>query len=291
MTETQSVPKAALWMAGWLALMLVTAIAGRETTRDLNVFQIMEMRSVIGFFMLLPLVRMAGGFGAMRTARPLGHIARNAAHYSGQLAWLYALTLIPLAELVSIEFTMPFWAAILAVIYLGEKMNGRKIAAIVLGIVGVAIVVRPGAEAANPGHLIMLAGAVAFAVAVVLVKSLTRTESVVRIIFWMVIVQSAIGLIPAIYVWKNPPLEVWPWIVVIAFSGTFSHFCMTRALVYADAMVVVPMDFLRVPLTALVGWLLYAERIDAYTAAGAALILVGNLLNLQRRKRPVIAGG
>jgi drug/metabolite transporter (DMT)-like permease len=132
---------------------------------------------------------------------------------------------------------------------------------------------------------------VAFGVSVVLVKSLTRTDSAVRIIFWMVIIQSVIGLVPAIYVWKNPPLEVWPWVVVIAFSGTFSHFCMTRALVYADATVVVPMDFLRVPLTALIGWLLYAEHIDVYTAAGATLILAGNLLNLQRRKRPIIAGG
>jgi drug/metabolite transporter (DMT)-like permease len=291
MNETPSVSKAALWMGGWLALMLVTMIAGRETTRDLNVFQIMEMRSVIGFFMLLPLVYAAGGFKAMRTARPVGHIARNAAHYSGQLGWLYALTLIPLAELVSIEFTMPLWAAILAVIYLGEKMNARKIAAIVLGIVGVAIIVRPGAGTADVGHLVILAGAVAFGVSVVLVKSLTRTDSAVRIIFWMVIIQSVIGLVPAIYVWNNPPLEVWPWVVVIAFSGTFSHFCMTRALVYADATVVVPMDFLRVPLTALIGWLLYAEHIDVYTAAGATLILAGNLLNLQRRKRPIIAGG
>jgi drug/metabolite transporter (DMT)-like permease len=284
MSETQSIPKAALWMVGWLALMLVTAVAGRETTYDLNVFQVMELRSVIGFFMLLPLVWMAGGFAAMKTARPLGHIARNAAHYTGQLAWLYALTLISLAEVVSIEFTTPFWTAILAVVYLGEKLNGAKIAAVLLGVVGVAIIVRPGAGFAETGHLVMLAGAVGFAVSIVLVKSLTRTESVVRIIFWMVVVQSAIGAIPAIYVWRNPPPEVWPWIVVIAFSGTFSHFCMARALAHADAMVVVPMDFLRVPLTALIGWLLYSEQIDIFTAAGAALILLGNLLNIQRSK-------
>lgn len=286
MANEQSIPKAALWMAGWLFLMLVTAVAGRETTDELNVFQVMEMRSIIGFFMLLPLVRAAGGFAAMRTARPIGHIARNAAHYFGQLAWLYALTLIPLAELVSIEFTTPFWTAILAVIYLGEKLNRAKIAAIALGIIGVAVIVRPGLGSADAGHLVMLAGAIGFAVSIVLVKSLTRTESVVRIIFWMVIVQSAIGLVPAIAVWKNPSLEVWLWVVVISFSGTFSHFCMARALACADAMVVVPMDFLRVPLTALIGWLLYSEQIDVFTAAGAGLILFGNLLNIQRAPKP-----
>ncbi|RVA45012.1 EamA family transporter, partial [Mesorhizobium sp. M7A.F.Ca.US.001.01.1.1] len=121
-------------------------------------------------------------------------------------------------------------------------------------------------------------------ISVVTVKSLTRTDSVVRIICWMLIVQSVVGLIPALYTWRNPPLELWPWIVLIAFTGMSSHFCMARALGYADATIVSPMDFLRVPLSALIGWLLYSEQIDAFTAGGALLILMGNLLNLQRRQ-------
>jgi drug/metabolite transporter (DMT)-like permease len=105
----------------------------------------------------------------------------------------------------------------------------------------------------------------------------------VRIIFWMLIVQSALGLVPALYEWRNPPLELWPWILLIAFTGMSSHFCMARALAYAEATVISPMDFLRVPLSALIGWLLYQEQIDAFTAGGALLILMGNLLNLQRK--------
>ncbi len=260
------------------------AVAGRATTDFLDVFQVMEMRSIIGFFILLPLVLREGGFKAMRTQRPLEHIGRNVVHYAGQFAWLYALTLIPLAQLISIEFTTPIWTAMLAVIFLGEKLNRWKVAAIVLGIIGVAVIVRPGVEKVDPGHLIMLAGAVAFGISVVMVKSLTRTESVVRIIFWMLIIQSIIGLIPAIQTWKSPPVELWPWIVLISFTGMSSHFCMARALSLADATAVMPLDFLRVPLSALTGWLLYSEGIDMFTALGAALILGGNLLNLQRRK-------
>ena len=275
--------KATLWMLGSITSFLVMAVAGRATTADLDVFQVMEMRSIIGFFILLPLVHMEGGFTAMRSQRPLQHIGRNVVHYAGQFAWLYALTLIPLAELISIEFTTPIWTAILAVIFLGERLNRSKIAAIVLGMVGVAVIVRPGVERIDPGHLIMLAGAVAFGISVVMVKSLTRTESVVRIIFWMLIIQSIIGLVPAIQTWQNPPVELWPWIVLISFTGMSSHFCMARALSYADATAIMPLDFLRVPLSALIGWLLYSERIDMFTAIGAALILVGNLLNLQRR--------
>ncbi len=279
----QSNARAAAWMMGWLVLMMVTAVAGREAARALSVFLVMELRSLIGIVMLMPLVVRAGGLAAMRTSRPIGHVARNAVHYVGQLAFLYAVTVISLAELVSIEFTTPFWTAILAVLFLGEKMTRATAAAIALGILGVAVIVRPGTEAIETGHLVMLGGAVAFGISLVMVKSLTRTESTVRIIFWMLVVQAAIGLAPALYLWRTPSAEAWPWIILISFSGTFSHFCMTRALAYADAMVVAPMDYLRVPLTALVGWLLYSEKIDIYIAIGAALILAGNLVNLRRR--------
>src|SRR3954464_7470563 len=157
-----SKPKAALWMAGWLTLMLIVAVAGRETTRELNVFQIMEVRSVLGFVMLYPLIRINGGFAAMRTSRPLQHIGRNLVHYGAQLGWFFALTLIPLGQVVSIEFTMPIWTAILASGFLGERLSGWKILAIVLGLVGVAVIVRPGIGAINPGQLIALAAAVGF---------------------------------------------------------------------------------------------------------------------------------
>jgi drug/metabolite transporter (DMT)-like permease len=110
------------------------------------------------------------------------------------------------------------------------------------------------------------------------------------IIFWMLVIQSAIGLVPALLVWRWPSAEIWPWVVLVAFCGTFSHYCMARAMVHADATVVVPMDFLRVPLTAIAGWLIYSETLDALTVIGATLILVGNLLNLKRTREPRAAG-
>ncbi len=143
-------------MAGWLALMLIMTIAGRETTRELSVFQIMEVRSILGFFMLYPLIRLHGGFSAMKTSRPLQHVGRNLIHYAAQLGWFFALTLIPLGQVVSIEFTMPIWTAILAASFLGERITVWKLAAIVLGVVGVLVIVRPAAGEINPGQLIAL---------------------------------------------------------------------------------------------------------------------------------------
>lgn len=270
-------------MALSIASFLGMTVAGRETTNALNVLQVTELRSVVGFIILLPLVMASGGFSAMRTKRPMQHVARNVVHYMGQAGWLYALTLIPLAELVSIEFTTPIWTAILAVMFLGEKLNARKLIAIAFGMLGVLVIVRPGMGTIATGHLIVLCAAVSFGISIVMVKSLTRTESVVRIIFWMLVVQSIIGFIPAWIEWRNPPLALWPWIVAIAFTGMSSHFCLARALTYADATLVSPMDFLRLPFTALLGWLVYSENVDAFTIAGAALILLGNLLNLRRR--------
>jgi drug/metabolite transporter (DMT)-like permease len=247
------------------------------------VFQVLELRSVIGWFIILPVVMASGGFTAMRSSRMKLHVARNVVHYVGQGAWLYALTLIPLAVLISVEFTTPIWTAILAVSFLGERMTRARIASIVLGLIGVIVIVRPSAGSVNPGHLMVLGAAVCFGISMVMVKSLTRTESTIRIIFWMLIVQSALGLVPALYEWRNPPLDLWPWIVVIAFTGMSSHLCLARALVYAEATLIAPMDFLRVPLSALIGWLLYSEQIDIYVAVGAALILAGNMLNLKRK--------
>jgi drug/metabolite transporter (DMT)-like permease len=268
-------------MTGWLALMLIVAIAGRETTRELNVFQIMEARSVLGFFMLYPLIRLSGGFEAMKTSRPLQHVARNLIHYAAQLGWFFALTLIPLGQVVAIEFTMPIWTAILAASFLGERMTIWKISAIVLGVVGVVVIVRPAAGEINPGQLIALGAAVGFGISVAMMKSLTRTEMTLAIIFWMLVIQSAAGFFPSLYVWRWPSAYAWGWLVVIAFCGTFSHYCMARAMLYADATVVLPMDFLRVPLAAAAGWLIYSERLDMFTLLGAALILTGNLLNLR----------
>jgi drug/metabolite transporter (DMT)-like permease len=281
MQNVPSKPKAALWMSGWLTLTLVMAVAGREATRELNVFQLMEMRSVIGFFLLYPLIHVNGGLAIVKTTRLVQHIARNLVHYSAQLGWFFALTLIPIGQVVAIEFTMPIWTAILAASFLGERMTVWKIAAIVLGLIGVLVIVRPATGEVNPGQLIALGAAVGFGISIAVVKSLTRTEQTLSIIFWMIVVQSTAGLIPTLVVWTWPSATTWGWIVVIAICGTFSHFCLARAMLYADATIVIPMDFLRVPLTATAGWLLYGERLDALTVLGAALILTGNLLNLK----------
>jgi len=278
---------AGLWMTGWLAAMVTLAVAARQAGKLLHVFQIMEIRSLLGIVLFAPMIAAAGGLRAMRTRRFGGHLARNAVHYVAQFLWILAITMIPIAEVVAIEFTGPVWVALLAVVALGEKMTAARITAVALGVVGVVIIVRPGLDHIEVGQVVALLAAIGFAGSIILVKSLTRTESVVSIIFWMLILQSAIGAIPAAMVWQNPPMTLWPWLMVIAVCGTYSHFCMTHALRHADATTVVPLDFLRVPLTAVAAWLIFSERFDVFTVIGAAVILGGNLLNLKGSASPL----
>ena len=146
------------------------------------------------------------------------------------------------------------------------------------------LIVRPDATSLSTGQAVALAAALGFAVSVTLTKSLTRSDGALTIIFWMLVIQSTLGLLPALAVWRWPsPRQPWGWVLVVAFCGTFSHYCMARALRHAEATVVVPMDYLRVPLTALAGWLIYAERMDLLTVLGTALIL-GDLLNTRRAR-------
>jgi drug/metabolite transporter (DMT)-like permease len=268
-------------MAGWISAMLMLLVAGRATTRELNIFQILEIRAFVGLLLLYPLVHMNGGLKALATLHPFQHLSRSIAQYAAQYLWFLALTLIPLAQVVSIEFTMPIWTALLAVTFLGEKMTVRTVLAIALGLIGVAIIVRPEFNEGNLGQLIMLVAALAISVSVALTKSLTRTDHVVTIMFWMLFCQSIFGLIPAIYVWEWPAVSLWAWLFVVAFCGAFSQYCLSQAVRHVDATVTVSMDFLRVPLSAFLGWMMFTERLDAYTLLGAAVILIGNLLNLK----------
>jgi drug/metabolite transporter (DMT)-like permease len=278
----QNISQAGLWMAGWLTATLAMTIAGRELGHVVSIFELMLFRSVIATLILTPIVLLNGGFRSRLSQWRL-HLARNVIHYGGQYAWFSALLLIPLAEVIAIEFTMPLWIAILASAFLAERMYGFKIAALVIGFAGVVMIVKPSL-ALNIGHLVALAAALLFACSVTLTKFITRRDTALTVIFMMFAMQSVMGAIPAWYTWVTPPPESYKWIAIVALTGTFSHYCLSKAISLADATVVMPMDFLRLPLSALAGWMLYQEGIDIWSVAGALMILAANTLNLLKAR-------
>ena len=274
------ITRAALWMAGWLTALLTLTVSGRELTDELPVLVLMLWRSCLGVLFIAPFILWAGG-GLVRTHRLKWHIWRNVTHYSAQYCWFLAISLIPLAEVISIEFTMPIWTALLAAIFLGERLTPLRLTAIALGFAGIVIILRPGLSPVGLGQVAALYAAVVFAVSVIMTKSLTRTEDSLTIVLYMFALQAVIGLVPALQVWVWPSVDKWPWLLALGVAGTASHFCLAKAIAAADTGIVIPMDFLRVPLTAVLGWLLYSEGIDLFLVAGAALILFANALNLR----------
>ena len=269
-------------MAGWLSATLAMTVAGRELAQAVSIFELMLFRSVIATAILTPFVLLNGGF-AERLSQLRLHLVRNIVHYAGQYAWFSALLLIPLAEVIAIEFTMPLWIAILATAFLAERMSGAKAAALALGFAGVLMIVRPGIDL-KPGHMVALTAALLFAGSVTLTKFITRRDSALTVIFMMFAMQSVMGAVPAALTWVWPPADSYVWIAIVALAGTGSHYCLSQAIMLADTTVVMPMDFLRLPLTAAVGALVYAEGIDAWSVAGALLILAANTVNLLKAR-------
>ena len=219
------------------------------------------------------------------------HLIRNIAHFAAQFFWFAAVALIPLAEVVSIEFTMPIWVALLAAAVLGERLTKRRLLAVAVGFAGVLLILRPGVNAISLGSLAALGAAIGFSVSVILVKKLTGSESVPTILaymFWTQAVLSALLVIAMLLIpgstfrWVWPSAGLYPFVALLGLVGSVGHYCLTQATAAVDATVVAPLDFVRVPLTVLMGYVLYGEPLTIFLLIGAALILTGNLMNRNR---------
>ncbi|MDX1422937.1 MAG: DMT family transporter [Kiloniellales bacterium] len=276
--------KAIAWMGGALLSFAVMAVSVRELSAGMHPFEMMFARSAIGLA-IMTAVLSATGWRALRTSRIAGHLLRNVVHFTGQVLWIFGITLLPLATVFAIEFTTPMWGAVLAVAFLGERMNRGRWVALVLGFAGILTIVRPGLEGVSSGATIMLVCAVFFGATSVLTKWLTRTDQPIAIIFYMVVIQTLLGAVATTFVWTPVAAADWPWLGLMAVTGLTAHYCLTRALSVADASFVMPFDFLRLPLIAVAGYLLYGETVAPATFLGAALIFSGTYFSLRYESR------
>ncbi|MFT7409462.1 MAG: drug/metabolite transporter (DMT)-like permease [Oleispira sp.] len=291
-----NVRRSALWMAGAIIAFSLTAIAGREATHTLAEFpltvsQLLFFRNVIGLVLISVLILLRHGLKAraMLSSQHLPlHFGRNFAHFCGQWCWFYGLALLPIAHVFAIEFTVPIWTAIFASVILSESLTVKRIISIILGFIGVLIILRPGMVDIESASWVVLLGAVAYALTHTLTKRLTGIDGALTILFYMHIMQLPMALFLVAFDFAWPQGNVWLWVMLTAIAALSAHFCMAKALSLADAMIVMPMDFLRLPLIAVVGYVLYQESIDIFLLLGAAIMLLGNMLSL--KEKPVISG-
>ena len=262
------------------------AIAGRELSDTMNTFQIVLVRSAVALSVVMVIV-FRTGFGAIRTDKWRIHLIRNTIHYGAQFGWFLGVSLLPLATVFAIEFTTPIWAVLMAVVFLKEKMTMGRTVAVGFGFIGMLIILRPGAEVFDIGSIAVLLAAMGYASAYTFTRFLGRTDSPLVILFHMMAVQTLIGLGPGLWVWVTPQPVDTVWILLVGLMAISSHFCLAKALSLAEASVVVPIDFLRLPLIAVIGFLIYNEAIEVVVFAGALIIFAGNYYNIRQETKAV----
>jgi drug/metabolite transporter (DMT)-like permease len=275
--------KAALWMIGAITAFTSMAVAGRVAASNLDTFEIMLYRSLVGLAIVLSVASFAGTLGQIRRDKLPLHIMRNAAHFTGQNLWLFAITVIPLAQVFALEFTTPIWVILLSPILIGERITKIGAIAAAIGFIGILIVARPDPEAINAGLISAALCAIAFALTAIATRKLTQTETITCIMFFLTAIQACLGLIFAGFDGDIalPNAQTLPWVCLIGVAGLTAHFCMTKALSIAPASVVMPIDFARLPIIAVVGIMLYDEPVDALIFLGGALIFGANYLNIR----------
>lgn len=284
MLPGQNPVRGVLWMAGAVLSFATMAVAVRELLRDMGILEILFWRTFVALLIAAGFA-LRQGAATIRTRRLPLHAVRALVHLGGQFCWMYAIAALALATVFAIEFTMPVWTALLAFLFLGERLTPNRIVMLLLGVVGITIILRPGVGPFHPAGLVMLFGALLYAGNIIFTKSLSKTDTAIAVTFWMSVVQAPVTLVAAWPGWVMPQALDLPWIAAIGAGSFAAHYCMTRAMKCADATVVVPIDFSRLPLIAVVGAIFYGEPFDPMVLVGAAVIFTGSYYSLRRETR------
>ena len=273
---------AVLCMLVAIASFTIMAVAGRYLSAELNTFEIMMYRSLIGFLLVLVFTIVTNSFHSIQLCYLRDHFVRNVFHFSAQNLWFYAITVIPLVQVFALEFTVPIWILILSPLFLGELLTRTRAIAAIMGFTGILLITRPNAETLNSGTIAAGLAALGFAGSIMLTKGLTRKQNTLSILFIMTAMQLIFGIVAAGYDSDIAGLNKtnFIWVIIIGVAGLMAHLCLTTALSLAPTTLVSPIDFLRLPVIAVVGYLLFEETVDQYLIYGVIFICFGNYINI-----------
>jgi drug/metabolite transporter (DMT)-like permease len=281
--------RGALWMVGATTAFACMINLVRVLSADFDPLQLVFFRTAFGLLFMLPWLT-GRGFGALRTQRLGLHILRAAIGLVAMTLWFITVALLPLAEVTALSFTAPVFTSVLAVLFLGEVMRARRWAATAVAFLGALIILRPGIEAVDPVALLVIVTALVWAVGSIVVKVLGRTDHPAAIVTYMTLFLTPLSLIPALFVWQTPGLFDLGLLALLGAAGSLGHVCLARALATAEASVVMPFDYLRLPLVAVVAYLLFGEVPDVWTWVGGAVIAASSIYIAQREGRSTRTG-
>jgi drug/metabolite transporter (DMT)-like permease len=257
----------------------------RYVSASIHPFEIALFRNLFALVVVLPWFYRYG-IAPLRTQHFGLHALRAVFNIMAMLSFFYALSITPLSEVTALGFSAPIFATALAAVVLGEVVRARRWAAIAVGFLGTLIILRPGFEAIGLGQMLVLFSAMIWSCALLVIKTLGRTDSSATIISYMALLMIPLSLGPALFVWQWPAPHEWVWLITIGVLGGIAQFCMTESLRQADTAVVMPIDFFKLVWVTVIAYLAFAEQPDLFTWIGGAIIF-GSAIYIAYRERAV----
>ncbi|WNK00768.1 DMT family transporter [Thalassospiraceae bacterium LMO-JJ14] len=279
--KVQSALKGIAFMLASTLLAAVMNSAARHVSQTVHPFELVFFRNLFAFAFVLPMLWRVG-FGALRTNRPWMHAGRAGLNVVNMMVWFTAISLAPLAEVVALGFTGPIFATILGVLIVKEVVGVRRWSAIIVGFIGTLVVLQPGFDTVQTGHGLALMAAFMWAGVLLIIKSLSRTESSITIVAYMSILMTPLSLIPALFVWVWPTWTELGWLALIGVCGGAAQYLLSQSFHEADISVVMPFDFAKLVWIALIAYIAFAEVPTLTTWIGGAIIFASGLYIARR---------
>lgn len=266
-----------LFLIGGVSCFSVAFLIIKQLAVDLPEPMIGLLRSIFAVLFFLPMI-LKRGVGFLATSRPIGHFWRAAFGYISFLMFIYAVARLPLGDAVALSFTSPFWSILIGVAVFGDRLTLRLGIAVAVGFGGVLLIAQPSAEAGlGIGAVIAISSAVFTSLAMMMVKQLAATEPPDRTAFYFMFVSGFVAAIPAAFDWQWPSAHHWPGLIAIGALFYGGQLMLTRGYTYGTFSRVAPLDFVRLPLSLLLGFLWFGEVPAALAAGGMALIVLASL--------------
>jgi drug/metabolite transporter (DMT)-like permease len=256
-----------------LATLLFAAMhaAIRYVAQRISGMEVAFFRNLFGLIVIVPVLARYGP-RLFYTEKLKLHVLRACINALSMISFFVGLSMTPIARATALSFTAPLFAALLSALFLGEVFRWRRWSAIFLGFFGALVILRPGLQALDLGSLLILFSSVLWSAAMIDIKVLGRTESSRTIAAYVTVLLTPLTLVPALFVWQTPSVDMWVWLVFIGVVGTIGQFAVTEALKLGDMTALMPFDFLKLVWATFLGIIFFAEVPDFLTWVGAAIV-------------------
>lgn len=268
---------------GALDSLIVKALSG-----EVHPFVMGFTRAFFGLLVMVPWILRRPEI--LRSAYRFRHALRAGLKLAALISYFVAFGSAPLADVTAIAFTAPIFVTVGAWMFLGELPRALRVAAVILGFLGVLIVVRPLQDGGvSSGLLFALLGALLTAIIQLILKPMSGRDSTQTLVAWNLILTVPIAAVPALFVWQTPSATAFALLALQGVMGAVAMTCVTRAFALAEASLIVPIDFLRLPIVAGLAFMAFGQTVPLTTWIGGAIIFGSTLMTARsaRARRPI----